>query len=40
VGNRHYADFIGSWVKVEYHPTLWDRAALEASRVSSLVLKP
>jgi hypothetical protein len=31
---------IDPWAKVEYHPTLWDRAALEASGAERLVLKP
>jgi penicillin amidase len=38
--NRHYADFIGDWAGGRYHPTLWDRAALEAAGGRRLVLKP
>ena len=39
-GNRHYDDMIDSWRKVKYHSTLWDSAALEASRPDKLMLVP
>jgi penicillin G amidase len=39
-GNRHYDDMIDSWRKGQYHSTLWDTAALEASEPDRLVLVP
>jgi penicillin G amidase len=39
-GSRHYADMIGSWSTVRYHPTFWDRSALDSSGPDLLVLKP
>jgi len=39
-GNRHYDDMIDSWRKAQYHTTLWDAAALEASKPDRLVLVP
>ena len=39
-GNRHYDDMIDSWIKVRYHATWWDQAALEASGPDRLVLNP
>ena len=39
-GNLHYDDMIDSWRKVQYHSTLWDAVALEASGPERLVLVP
>ncbi|HEC22225.1 MAG TPA: penicillin acylase family protein [Chloroflexi bacterium] len=39
-GHRHYDDFIDPWRFIEYHPTLWDRAEVEASARELLTLRP
>jgi penicillin amidase len=39
-GNRHYADFIELWRKVQYHPALWDKDAVEKHSEGKLVLAP
>lgn len=39
-GSRHYADFIDMWRKVQYHPVLWDKAAVEKHSEGTLVLVP
>jgi penicillin amidase len=39
-GNRHYDDFIKLYLKVQYHPALWDRADVERSARHRLVLNP
>ena len=38
--HRHYDDFIEPWRKIEYHPSLWERAAVEKASPRPLVLKP
>jgi penicillin amidase len=39
-GNRHYDDMIDPWSKVRYHPTFWDRTALEKAGFQRLTLQP
>jgi penicillin amidase len=39
-GNRHFADMIGPWRRVEYHPMLFEREAILAQSEGTLVLKP
>ena len=42
-GSRHYADLIGMWARVEYHPMPWDRSKVEEAASggrSRLVLEP
>ncbi|MCC6187714.1 MAG: penicillin acylase family protein [Anaerolineales bacterium] len=36
----HYIDFAGPWRLIEYHPMLWDRAAIEAEVEGLLRLTP
>jgi penicillin amidase len=38
--NRHYDDFIEPWRNVEYHPTLWEREAVEKASRARLRLLP
>jgi len=38
--HRHYGDMIPRWQAVEYHPMLWDRGAVAASKEGLLVLTP
>jgi len=38
--NRHYADMVDRWRKVEYHPMLWDRKEIEKQSEGKLVLMP
>ncbi len=38
--HRHYDDFIEPWRDVAYHPTLWDRAEVEANQQGRLILQP
>ncbi|MBN1177729.1 MAG: penicillin acylase family protein [Anaerolineae bacterium] len=38
--HRHYDDMIDPWRNVEYHPMLWERAAVEADAEGTLVLRP
>jgi penicillin amidase len=38
--HRHYDDFIEPWRKIEYHPSLWERGAVEKASRRPLVLKP
>ncbi len=38
--HRHYGDMIDSWRNIEYHPMLWQRAAVEADAEGVLVLEP
>lgn len=39
-GHRHYDDFIDPWRLIEYHPTLWERAAVEEGSRDLLTLVP
>ncbi len=39
-GNRHYADFIDPWRKVEYHPVLWNIDDVRDQSEGRLVLNP
>ena len=39
-GSPHYADFIPLWLAVDYHPMLYERAAVEANKEGVLVLTP
>ncbi len=39
-GSRHYGDMIGMWQRVEYHPMLWERDAVEQHVRGRLVLEP
>jgi penicillin amidase len=39
-GSRHYADMIGPWRRVEYHPMLFEREAILAQSEGTLVLRP
>ncbi len=36
----HYDDMIDSWRLIQYHPMLWDKAAVEAASKGHLVLMP
>ncbi|MBN1836621.1 MAG: penicillin acylase family protein [Spirochaetales bacterium] len=38
--HRHYDDYIDPWRKVEYHPTLFDRADVEDNQRARLLLRP
>jgi penicillin amidase len=38
--SRHFADMIGLWRRVEYHPMLFDREAILAQSEGTLTLKP
>jgi penicillin amidase len=38
--HRHYDDYIEPWRKIEYHPSLWERGAVEKASGRPLVLKP
>ena len=38
--HRHYDDFIEPWRNIEYHPSLWQRDAVEKASRKPLVLKP
>ncbi len=38
--HRHYDDMIDPWRNIEYHPMLWERAAIEADAEGVLVLRP
>jgi penicillin amidase len=39
-GHRHYGDMIDPWRFIQYHATLWERAAVEANAESRLTLLP
>jgi penicillin amidase len=39
-GSRHYADMIALWQRVEYHPMLWERSAVEEQARGRLLLTP
>jgi penicillin amidase len=39
-GNRHFADMIGPWRRVEYHPMLFEREAILTQSEGTLVLRP
>jgi penicillin amidase len=39
-GSRHYADMIGMWARVEYHPMLWQRESVEEHASGRLALEP
>ncbi len=39
-GSRHYADMIGPWRRVEYHPMLFERDAVLAESDGTLTLEP
>jgi penicillin amidase len=39
-GHRHYDDFIDPWRFIEYYPTLWQRADVEADSRELLTLMP
>jgi len=39
-GHHHYGDFIEPWLKVRYHPALWDRRDVEKESEGKLVLLP
>jgi penicillin amidase len=39
-GHRHYGDFIEPWRQIEYHPTYWERSAVEKASRRPLVLRP
>jgi penicillin amidase len=39
-GSRHFADMIGLWRRIEYHPMLFDREAILAQSEGTLTLKP
>ncbi len=36
----HYDDLIETWRQLDYHPTNWERAAVEAGEYQRLVLEP
>ena len=38
--NRHYDDYIEPWRQIEYHPSLWERSAVEKASRRPLLLKP
>ncbi len=38
--SRHYADFIQSWLNVEYHPMPWNRNQVEEATTERLTLQP
>ncbi|MBN1311828.1 MAG: penicillin acylase family protein [Anaerolineae bacterium] len=38
--HRHYNDFIEPWRLIQYHPTLWERAEVEANSSEHLMLVP
>ncbi|MGD8487475.1 MAG: penicillin acylase family protein [Anaerolineae bacterium] len=38
--HQHYDDMIDPWRNIEYHPMLWERAAVEAAAKDTLVLRP
>jgi penicillin amidase len=38
--HQHYDDYIEPWRKIEYHPGLWEREAVEAASRRPLVLRP
>ena len=38
--SRHFADFIGRWRRVEYHPMLFERGAILAEAEGILTLEP
>ncbi|MBA7656650.1 Acyl-homoserine lactone acylase QuiP [subsurface metagenome] len=39
-GHSHYDDFIEPWRLLEYHPTRWNRADVEAESGRKLILAP
>jgi penicillin amidase len=39
-GNRHYADMVDRWRKVQYQPALWDRKEIEKQSEGRLLLLP
>ena len=39
-GSRHFADMIGPWRRVEYHPMLFEREAIVAQSEGTLTLEP
>ena len=38
--HRHYDDYIEPWRQIEYHPSLWERSAVEKASRGRLLLKP
>jgi penicillin amidase len=40
LGDPHYADLVPLWLKGEYLPALWSRAAVEGAAVERLGLEP
>jgi len=38
--SRHYSDMIDAWRRVEYHPMLFDREAIERQAEGRLTLMP
>ncbi len=38
--HRHYDDFIEPWRDIQYHPTLWERAQVQAAAGQRLLLVP
>ncbi len=38
--HRHYDDYIEPWRQIEYHPSLWERSAVEKASRRPLLLKP
>jgi penicillin amidase len=38
--HQHYDDMIDPWRNIQYHPMLWERAAVEAAAKDTLVLRP
>jgi acyl-homoserine lactone acylase PvdQ len=40
VFSKHYDDMIKSWLDVEYHTMLFNKADIEADEWSLLILKP
>lgn len=39
-GSRHFADMIGHWRRIEYHPMLFEREAILAQSEGTLTLEP
>jgi penicillin amidase len=40
LGDPHYSDLLPLWLKGEYLPALWSRAAVERAAVARLALRP
>jgi len=38
--HRHYDDYIEPWRRIEYHPGLWQRSAVEKASRRALLLRP